>query len=130
MFRRVVSSLLEVRGRRSEISRQLTHRRPGTTDHGPRTRSCFLSPAPSPLSPRPGISLTEVLIAMGILTVGLLGVASLFPVGAFYMENASKADNGSAIAQEVMSDIATRGILNPGGWYVMTPNPPPPATMT
>ena len=43
--------------------------------------NCF-GPPPSALHPpRPGISLTEVLIAMGILTVGLLGVASIFPVG-------------------------------------------------
>ena len=32
---------------------------------------------------RQAISLTEVLIAMGILTLGLLGVAAIFPVGSF-----------------------------------------------
>ena len=76
----------------------------------------------SPLpAPRSGISLTEVLISMGILTVGLLGVAALFPVGGFYMQKAEIADRGSAIAQAVMSDIVTRGMLNPGSWYVMVP---------
>jgi hypothetical protein len=78
-------------------------------------------PAPS-LQPR-GISLTEVLIAMGIMTVGLLGVASVFPVGTWYMEKAKVADQGSAIAQSVMSDIVARGLLNPGAWLVVTPAP-------
>jgi len=64
-----------------------------------------------------------VLIAMGILTMGLLGVAAVFPVGGWYIQKADVADRGSAIAQSVMSDIVTRGMLNPRAWYVMTPNP-------
>jgi hypothetical protein len=77
-----------------------------------------------PLPPsafRLGISLTEVLIAMGIMTVGLLGVASVFPVGSWYMQKAEIADRGSAIAQSVMNDLVTRGMLNPDAWFVMTP---------
>ena len=80
-------------------------------------------PAPSLQPPRSGISLTEVLIALGILTVGLLGVASVFPVGSWYMQKASIADQGSAIAQSVMNDAVARGMLNPSSWYVMVPNP-------
>ncbi len=72
---------------------------------------------------RRAISLTEVLIAMGILTLGLLGVAAIFPVGGWYMQKADIADRGSAIAQSVMSDIVARGMLNPWAWYVMTPAP-------
>src|SRR5690242_1642000 len=84
-------------------------------------RSSF--PFPLPPSPfRLGISLTEVLIAMGILTVGLLGVASVFPVGGWYMQRAEIADRGSAIAHSVMSDLIARGMMNPGAWYVMVPN--------
>lgn len=73
---------------------------------------------------RSAISLTEVLIALGILTIGLLGVASVFPVGSWYMQKAAVADQGSAIAQSVMNEAVTRGLLNPGTWYVMTPAPP------
>lgn len=84
-------------------------------------------PRPLPLDPRPrrGISLTEVLIAMGIMTVGLLGVAALIPVGGWYVQKAGVADRGSAIAQSVMSDLVTRGMLNPNSWYVMVPKPLP-----
>jgi hypothetical protein len=78
----------------------------------------FLLP-PSPF--RLGISLTEVLIAMGIMTVGLLGVASVFPVGSWYARKADIADQGSAIAQSAMNDLVTRGLLNPDAWFAMTP---------
>jgi hypothetical protein len=64
-----------------------------------------------------------VLISMGILTVGLLGVAALFPVGGFYMQKAEIADRASAVAQAVMSDIVARGMLNPSAWYAMVPTP-------
>jgi hypothetical protein len=83
-----------------------------TTDYGPRTDSA-----------RRGLSLTEVLISMGILTLGLLGVASVFPVGSYYMQKAEVSDKGSAIAQSVFSEIMARGMLNPRAWYVMIPMP-------
>ncbi len=70
---------------------------------------------------RRGISLTEVLIAMGIMTVGLLGVAAVFPVGGWYMQRAEISDRGSAIAQSVMSDLVARGMLNPKSWYISIP---------
>jgi hypothetical protein len=79
------------------------------------------SPAPSSQPPRSAITLTEVLISMGILTLGLLGVAALFPVGGFYMQKADIADRGSAIAQSVMSELVSRGMLNPRSWYVVVP---------
>src|SRR3954468_4839961 len=80
-------------------------------------------PVPLP-RPRRGLSLTEVLISMGILTVGLLSVASIFPVGSFYMQKAEISDKASAIAQSVMNEIMARGMLNPRSWYVMVPSPP------
>jgi hypothetical protein len=53
---------------------------------------------------------------MGILTVGLLGVAALFPVGAFYMQKGDVADKGSAVAQAAFNEALTRGWLNPENW--------------
>src|SRR3954454_8428699 len=75
----------------------------------------------NPKSKRSALSLTEVLIAMGILTLGLLGVASVFPVGSFYMQKAEVSDRGSAIAQSVMNDLMASGMLNPRAWFVMVP---------
>ncbi len=68
--------------------------------------------------PRGGISLTEVLIAMGILTVGLLGVASVFPVGSYYMQQGDIAERGSAIGQAAFNDALARGTLNPENWLI------------
>src|SRR6478736_1226421 len=92
-------------------------------------RDCWLmqfnpkSEMRNPKSKRSALSLTEVLIAMGILTIGLLSVAAIFPVGSFYMQKAEIADRGSAIAQSVMNDLMARGMLNPRAWYVMVPFP-------
>ena len=55
---------------------------------------------------------------MGILTLGLLGVAALFPVGSFYMQKAEIADNGSAVARSAMADVVARGLLDPNNWLV------------
>lgn len=83
-----------------------------------------LSPVPRPLTPPRGITLTEVLISLGILTIGLLGVAALFPVGSFYMQKGEIADNGSAIAQAAFNDLMAQGMLNPNAWYEMAVNVP------
>ncbi len=111
--RSVVSCQLLVGARREARAARSEERRSAEP-------SAFRLP-PSPF--RPGLSLTEVLIAMGILTLGLLGVASVFPVGGYYMQQAEIKDHASAIAQSVMSDIMARGMLNPRSWYVMVPDP-------
>jgi len=89
-------------------------RSPQATRRGER-KGCALSHSAF-RTPHSAISLTEVLIAMGILTLGLLGVAALFPVGSYYMQKAEVADNASSIARNVMSDVVARGMLNPDNW--------------
>src|SRR6476620_1724268 len=69
-----------------------------------------------------GLSLTEVLISMGILTVGLLGVASVFPVASFYMLKADNSDISSSLGQSAMNELVTRGMLDPWSWFVITPS--------
>jgi hypothetical protein len=65
-----------------------------------------------------------VLIAMGILTVGLLGVASIFPVASFYMQKGDVADRGSAIAQAAFNNLLSRGMLDPETWLMFEPTSP------
>jgi hypothetical protein len=79
---------------------------------------CNLQFAICSLRPRRGITLTEVLISLGILTIGLLGVAALFPVGSYYMQRGEIADHGSALAQAAFNDAVARGVLNPERWLM------------
>jgi Tfp pilus assembly protein PilV len=65
---------------------------------------------------RAGLSLVEVLIAMGVMALGLLGAAALFPVGGYYMQTGDVADRSDAIAQAALNDAVTRGWLNPKNW--------------
>jgi hypothetical protein len=74
-----------------------------------------------PTSPRRGISLTEVLISMGLLALGLLGVAAMFPVGSYYLLKGDISDRGSAAAQAAFSDLVSRGMLQPEAWIMGMP---------
>ena len=75
------------------------------------------SPFAFPLS-RAALTLAEVLIAMGLMTLGLLGVAAVFPVGGFYMQSGDIADRGGAIAQAALEDAIVRGYLDPKNWVI------------
>ncbi|MGL4512172.1 MAG: type IV pilus modification PilV family protein [Lacipirellulaceae bacterium] len=69
-------------------------------------------------APRRALTLVEVLVAMGIMTLGLLGVAALFPVGGVYMQSGDVADQSGALAQAALDDAIVRGYLNPESWAV------------
>jgi hypothetical protein len=53
---------------------------------------------------------------MGILTIGLLSVAALFPVGGYYMRQGEIQDRGAAIAQAAFADVVARGMLRAESW--------------
>src|SRR5215207_700910 len=65
---------------------------------------------------RRGISLLEVLISMFVLLFGLMGVASIFPVGNHYAGKGEQYDRGAALADQAFADIKARGMLNPSAW--------------
>lgn len=60
---------------------------------------------------RSGITLLEVMIAMGILTVGLASVAALIPAGRSQAVKASISDRSAAFASNTMADLINRGFL-------------------
>ncbi|MBA4104545.1 MAG: hypothetical protein C0485_02220 [Pirellula sp.] len=66
---------------------------------------------------RRGISLLEVLISMFVLLFGLMGVASIFPVGNHYAGKGEQFDRGSALAESAFADLKARGMLEPEHWY-------------
>ena len=66
--------------------------------------------------PRRGVSLMEVLMSIFILTVGLLGMASLIPVGGFQVSEAIKADRAATVGRAAFNEVRMRGLLDPRAW--------------
>jgi type II secretory pathway pseudopilin PulG len=62
---------------------------------------------------RNGITLLEVLIAIGILAIGLSTVISLVPAGRSQASRAVVLDRASNLAANALSDAATFGLLRP-----------------
>ncbi|MBN1854791.1 MAG: prepilin-type N-terminal cleavage/methylation domain-containing protein [Pirellulales bacterium] len=65
---------------------------------------------------RLGISLTELLISMFILLIGLLGVAAMFPVGSHYIVRSERFDRAATIGHAAAADMAARGYLRREEW--------------
>jgi len=79
---------------------------------------------PSLVSPsRTGITLMEVLISIGILSIGLAGVLALIPAGGREAQKALIADRRASLAANAMSDAIARGILNPANWSAVPGQP-------
>ena len=62
-----------------------------------------------------GITLLEVLIAIGILSVGLASVVALIPAGHAQAARAVVLDRASLLAANVLADAATFGLLRSEG---------------
>ncbi|HEY5311887.1 MAG TPA: prepilin-type N-terminal cleavage/methylation domain-containing protein, partial [Pirellulales bacterium] len=65
---------------------------------------------------RRGITLLEVLIAMGVLAVGVMSIASLLPVGRYQMSQAAVFDEASTLGRAAFRDMAVHGYLRPSTW--------------
>lgn len=67
-------------------------------------------------SRRQGLSLIEVLISMFVLAVGLLGVASLLPVGQIQIARGEIEEQKRHVADAAFGVIQAGGWLNPSRW--------------
>jgi len=65
---------------------------------------------------RRGVTLLEVLVAMGVMVVGLLGMLALIPLGRMELVEAERLDNASTIGRWAFRDITVRGYLQPENW--------------
>jgi prepilin-type N-terminal cleavage/methylation domain-containing protein len=63
---------------------------------------------------RRGITLLEVLIAMGVLAIGLSSVVALVPAGRSQASRAVVLDRAASLAANVLADVATFGLLRDG----------------
>jgi prepilin-type N-terminal cleavage/methylation domain-containing protein len=60
-----------------------------------------------------GFSLTEVLMAVGILSIGMMLIATMFPVGIYLTTVASERTMGAIVADEAFAKIQLYGIASP-----------------
>ena len=63
------------------------------------------------------MSLLEVLAAIGVLSIGLLGLAALLPVGRYTLAEATKADRGGQCGRAALRDVVVRRMLDYHNWY-------------
>ncbi len=94
----------EVRGRAAGFPGAVSHRNPGVWRLKPGA------------SPRRGISLLEVLVAVFVLTLGLMGIAMVIPAGRSLMVEAAKSDRGSACGRAALNDVQIRRWDRPDLW--------------
>jgi type II secretory pathway pseudopilin PulG len=60
---------------------------------------------------RRGITLTEILIAILILAVGLASLATLFPLGLLRLRDATRSTRSAYLTESAASDVTARGLL-------------------
>jgi len=80
------------------------------------------------LHERRGVSLMEILIAIFVIMIGLLGLTSLIPVGAVSIGEMTVADRTGSCGRAALRDVKVRRMLDPMLWMpppgdMDTPNP-------
>jgi hypothetical protein len=61
---------------------------------------------------RSGITLTEILIAIMILGIGLVSLATLFPIGLLRLRDATRYSRSAFLTQSAAADTTARGLFN------------------
>ncbi|MGB9687788.1 type IV pilus modification PilV family protein [Thermogutta sp.] len=80
-------------------------------------------PERSPAGKRGGFSLLEVLIAMFILTVGMLGIAAVVVIGNMSAMRALIADRTAVVGRNALSEVRVRDWLDPVRWVTVQGSP-------
>ena len=65
---------------------------------------------------RRGITLTEILISILILGVGLVSLATLFPIGLLRLREAQRQTRSAYLYESASADVAARGLLKTGSF--------------
>ncbi len=71
---------------------------------------------------RRGVSLMEVLISVFVLSLGLIGMAALLPLGRYAINETGKADRAGACGRAAMREIKIRHLLDPAYWQPLQPS--------
>ena len=100
------------------IRRRRRSRWPMASGQWPVVRKSKIS-NPQSLIPNPsrsGISLIEVLFSIGVLTVGLFGIAMLIPLGKLALMETEKSDRTGACGRAALRDVDVRRMLDYRYW--------------
>lgn len=62
-------------------------------------------------NPRAGLTLLEVLVACGILVIGLTSIAALLPAAGSRLTQASQADRGGTLTANAYAEMVNRGMI-------------------
>jgi len=100
----------------SEMPCELVARPPGRAEAAAHRRALFARAARARRGRRRGVSLMEVLISIFVLSVGLLGLAALIPVGSFALMETGKADRAGACGRAALREIKVRRLVDPQYW--------------
>ena len=60
-----------------------------------------------------GITLTEILISIMIMGVGLVSLATLFPIGLLRLRDAQRQTRSAYLLESAAADVTARGLLKP-----------------
>ena len=61
---------------------------------------------------RAGITLTEILISILIMGVGLVSLATLFPLGLLRLRNAARMSRSALVTESATGDLAARNLFS------------------
>lgn len=73
-------------------------------------------------STRFGMTLIEIMAAILVLSIGLVGVISAIPFGGLRMSQMQEADNSSALGRNAARVMKSNGWANPANWWVKNNN--------
>ena len=68
-------------------------------------------------STRFGMTLVEIMAAILVLSIGLVGVISAIPFGGLRMSQMQEADNSSALGRNAARTMKANGWANPANWW-------------
>lgn len=66
--------------------------------------------------PRHAITLIEVLMSTMVISLGVMGLLALIPLGNHLANRGLEADRVSSLGQRIYREARTRGVLNPDNW--------------
>jgi hypothetical protein len=70
---------------------------------------------------RAGITLTEILISILIMGVGLVSLATLFPIGLLRLRNAQRLSRSAFLVESAAADLGSRDLFNKASFLNLSP---------